>query len=133
MSTTTTLQLELDNGSILPLRQQQAQTSGNTYWAVLASKANGDRYYNKRGVMVTEKAVGSELPKSITFAGTTIPTVAGVSDKGKPRVTATAQVQVPGHGRKTLAFRITSVDEGVFNVSAIINGGTGGVRAVDEL
>jgi hypothetical protein len=130
---TAALELTLDNGKVIPLRQQVSK-GGNTYWAALAARGDGSRYYSKYGVTVSAAVVGDKLPASCSILGETVALQSGTSDKGKAKVSGTAKVMVPGHGRKTLKFRITEVSEGTFNVDAIVNAGNvGGARALDTL
>lgn len=121
-----------DVGDDLLLRASTAR-GGNTYWATLALKKNGERYFSKYGVNVTDEVI-TELPKSVKVCGVTIPVVIDRTEKGQARAKASATVAVKGHGDKLFTLRITDLN-GVFNVQASIRGIStgGGTRAQSAL
>lgn len=134
-----TLTMKLSNGAELPLRQTVSQR-GNAFWATLAKKSNGERYYSRYGVTVSAAVVGSKVPASAEILGTTIGLAADTSDKGQPRLKGSGTVVVPGHGKKAVSVRITITEQGPkgeivkANVSASVNGISGGATHVlDEL
>ena len=132
---------KLDNGTELPLRSQQSKT-GNTYWAALARKKDGTRYFSRYGTPVAANVIGGALPKigsSITILSTKLTfgqKVDKVTKEVKPgSVEATGTITVPGHGKKQVQVLITEKGEGTYNLLACIRGaGTGGgAHPLDEL
>jgi hypothetical protein len=124
--------ITLNTGKVIPLRPMAAK-SGNTFYATLARKSNGERYYTKYGVNVTSDVVGKTLPKTFTFDGKTFTVVAAKNDRGNNKVTWNGEVTVDNE-KKSLSFRITDLGEGMFNVNASLTGLRGrGRSALDEL
>ena len=123
-----------NTGDTLPLRAIAAR-SGNTYWATLAKKANGERYFTKYGVTV-DNGVISELPTSIEIEGMKVQLKLDITEKGQRRVRGSGKVNVKGVGNKTFTIRITEMNDGqLFNVNASLRGesAVGGPKVTSEL
>lgn len=126
MSTTDTITVTTNHGDVLPLRATTARAKadgrpGNTYWATLARKADGSRYFSRYGVNVSDSVI-SELPNSVEVCGKSIPLSVDHNEKGHKRVRGDAKVMVPGVGNKQFSLRITQLAPSTFNVSASIRG-----------
>lgn len=138
MSTTlTAIQAILPNGTELPLRSTTSR-HGNTYWAALAKKKDGSRYFSKYGVRVAAVVLGGESPKAgeaITILGSEFVLHADENDRGQSQVKTSGTMVVPGHGKKQVQITITDVGEGEYNLVAKVVGISEGGRreAMSEL
>lgn len=145
MTTTTAIEVlsaKLANGTELPLRAQKAKSSGNTYWAALARKKDGTRYFNRFGTPVVAAVIGGQLPaigSTVEILGhkfTFTQKVDKVTKEVKPgSVEATGTITVPGHGKKQVQVLITDKGDGQFNLLACVRGVSsgGGSHPLDEL
>lgn len=138
MSTITAIEVltaKLPNGAELPLRAQVAKKSGNTYWAALARRADGSRYFNSRGVKVKASVLGGSMPaagEKLTILGSELTFQS--REAKSTSVVAEGTIMVSGHGKKVCKVIITDVGEGDYNVTASVRGqGRGGSHPLDEL
>lgn len=141
MSTTSTITVVnavLPNGTELPMRARETK-SGNTAWAVLAKKNNGERYYSQYGVRVVGADVlGGAAPKAgdtITVDGTSFKLERKLNDREQVQLRANGDLVVPGVGKKAFKFILTDVGEGEYNLLAEIHGKSegGGRKAITDL
>lgn len=134
-----TINVNLNTNATIPFRAYGTK-SGNVAHGVLATKADGSRYFSKYGVPVEPKVIGGALPSSCEVLGTTFTGDVGTTDKGRKKVTFSGDVNVDGVVK---AFRLTISakvgDDGKvesYNVSGSINGKRGsgaGRKAVSAL
>lgn len=137
MNSTDIIQATLDNGNVLPLRGYIAKASGNTCFGILDTKANGDRYFSKYGVNVSQAVVGDHSKvTSVTLLDQTFPVTSAMEAKkdkkqnpiaGSERLVLRSSGQVRINGsEKEFSLRISVLGEDKFNVSGSINGKRGG-------
>lgn len=121
------INIELSTGATLPLRPLKAK-SGNTYHAVLKSKADGTRYNpGKYGVKVAPSVVGGALPESVVVFGHKLTATKGVTQSGNTKVSfaGTVDADLPG-GKRAVRLSISQLPDGNFNVSGVISRPGGG-------
>lgn len=128
----TLIPVTLDKGPALPMRPYPTR-HGNTAFAVLATRADGSRYYSPKGVFVPRSAFPKALPASVEVLGQKVELTKDTNTKGKDRVSGTATVTVPGHGQKQFRFRMTITDDARVNIDASIHGSGGASTALEDL
>lgn len=125
-----TLTVTTDDGAEIPLRRTTSR-GGTTFWGTLNTDKSGKRYYHRTGVNVA--GLIAELPSSVEVCGVTVPLKRGFNEKGRPKVSGSAQVNIEGVGVKHFAIRITEMGPETYNIDGCINGGSGGLRVVTSL
>lgn len=134
MSNDNVIQATLSNGQVLPLREYQSK-AGNTCFGILGRKANGERYFSKYGVNVSQAIVGDHSKvKSVKVLNKTFQVEQDSNEKGQTVLRASGTVKVTGQ-EKQFSLRITVKDDGNYNISASVNGRRGGTGApvLDEI
>lgn len=133
------IEVVTEHGDTIAFRSQQARQGNNTYWATLAKKSTGERYWNRNyGVTVSDQVI-SELPSKVTVnvgdQSVEVKMKYDLNKDGNRRVRGTGKVTVPGHGDKQFMLRISETKTGNFNLNGIIRGFGGGGKGqvLDEL
>lgn len=143
----------LDNGKTIRLKPLQAKdkkdgTPGNVFHCTQSIKDGNVPYYSKWGVNASTKAVGEELPSSITIAGVTIEAEETITKaSGNPKVEFKAKLvfdDLDEDGNeieveRKLFLGISKTGKGTYNVCGSltrVGGGSAsgsGRPVVDEL
>lgn len=124
MTDKTVIEAHTSNGVTLPMRVQTAAKTGNRYFGLLAKRKDGSRYFTPRGVDLPVAAFGGLddiTAVKVPDLGIDANVLRDLSEKGKPRISATHTFTGDDGQEWNFRFRATLVNPQVVNVSASVN------------